>query len=236
MDKVNFVVCYHTRPGKFKREDIFNLEAQVNRWAGNKVNFFCFTNDTKTHQFPNYIPIARTQRDGNLSVPESLRMMGPTIFVGLDTIITAPIDELIDLALNCPEKTVYMTHVVKLPNDQGRLFCNGVMIWNGDLSWIYDDFNYEWVIRHSKVNNLFEQDYTSAMLIKNGYEILPLQKYVKGIYHISYELRELGFVRPDDCKVVVFQGDYTPRNMAVKHKWIRKTLGLPNLKKEMVFA
>lgn len=201
MNKVKYVCVYKTGP-KFTAEYVHRLKGMVDRQGKGRFEFVCLTDHVILLEQESWaIPLERPQHEGWWSLPEKFRINGPVIFSGLDTIIMDDITGLADIALNCDKQDVYMIHPFRIPNKFNRLFANGMMAWNGDLSYMYEDYNYKMAAKDFPL----EQDYTSAMLIKSGKNIKVLQHAFPGIHSYKVTLNK-GNPQPD-TKVVLFHGE-----------------------------
>ena len=162
---------------------------------------------------PGYQPLYNCW-PGWWSVIELFRLTGPVIVTGLDTLIVKNIDRLGELALTCPEDVFYMSRPQPKAARRGEKWCSGIMIWNGDWSWLYHKFDYE---THSKKYKL-EQRYTAHMLsLKRRVKIRAVQDYFDG--YTSYK-NDCKRGLPAGAKVVLFHGK--PRPHECKAKWVKK--------------
>lgn len=218
--KVKFVIVYKTGP-KFTAESIHLLKRQVEHYDRNdEFEFLCVTDHEgllKDH--PEWtLELERKNVEGWWCLPEKFRIEGPVMFTGIDTIICGDLAPFAKLARECPrpeeDKVVYMIHPFRIPNHFNRLYANGIMVWNGNHDWFYHDYDYDM----AKTKFPLEQDYTSAMFIKNGYNIRVLQHAVPGIYSWKASLNRSMDAPPEDTCVLLFHGKEKPH--LFKDGWI----------------
>lgn len=91
------------------------------------------------------------------------------------------------------------------------------MVWNGDWSAIYDEFQKAPAKNMIKFKKGGEQAYSSDWLTRNQFDIRVIQDVIPGIYSYKYHCRtEL----PDDARLVMFHGK--PRPHEAKANWIKE--------------
>lgn len=206
-------VCVYGMGEKFGPRYVLNLKSAVERHGNGRFEFVCLTNDKRLFGESWAIPLLRPRQQGWWVLPEKFRITGPVVFSGLDTLILDDISPLADLALECPEDEVYMIHPFRLPNKGNRVFANGMMVWNTDLTYMFEDYDYT-----VAAGCVLEQDYTSAMLIKSGKDIRVLQKRFPGIHSWKVTLNR-GAPRPD-TKIVLFHGNPGVHQLQ-KKQWVK---------------
>lgn len=197
--------CVLKLGGDYLPEHVRLLAAQVKRHTSVDHEFVCFTDSIE------HIPGVRSIRlennwPGWWSVPEVFRCDGPTVVVGVDTMITGNIDQLFQIANNCEKNEFWMIHSFRIP----RRTISGIMVYNHDWSWLYKEFDYEKVSKQLRG----EEDYTLSKLKERGIKPKILQREFQGIYSWKRNCRK-GI--PEDCKVLVFHGH--PRPFEVPELW-----------------
>lgn len=201
MTRVKYVCVYRTGP-KFNPEYVYRLKRMVERHGEGQFDFVCLTNHPgllKNEEWA--VALLKPEHKGWWCLPEKFRITGPVVFSGLDTIFLKSITPFIDVALNCPKNDVYMIHPFRIPNKYNRLFANGMMVWNGDLTYMYEDYDYVMADKDFPL----EQDYTSAMLIKSGKNIRVVQHAVSGIHSFKVDLKQGGPRK--NTRIVIFHGE-----------------------------
>lgn len=214
MTQVKFVCVYRTGP-KFTPEYVHRLKSMVDRQGKGRFDFVCLTDHPDVLATEDWaVALLRPEHEGWWCLPEKFRITGPVVFSGLDTIFMGDITNFADLALNCLEKEVYMIHPFRIPNRANRLFANGMMAWNGDLSYMYEKYDY-------KMARAFplEQDYTSGMLIKSGKNIKVIQHEIPGVHSFKVDLMK-GPPRRN-TKVVIFHGEPGVHKLLDKN-WVKE--------------
>jgi hypothetical protein len=142
------------------------------------------------------------------AVPEVFRQMGPTVVMGLDTVLNGNIDDLFRIAQKSDPSEFWMIRAFHPRND----YASGIMVYNGDFRFIYEGFNLERAMAdHGRSG---EQEHTKVQLRARGIRIRALQEIFPGIY--SYK-RHCRHRVPKDCRVVLFHGK--PRPWEIKGLW-----------------
>lgn len=212
MNKVKFLIVYKTGP-KFTPESIHLLRRQVEHYdKNNEFEFLCITDHKALLlDYPEWtLELERKNVEGWWCLPEKFRVKGPVMFAGIDTVICGDLAPFAKLARACPkpedDKTVYMIHPMRFPNKYHRLYANGIMLWNGLHDWFYEGYDY----KVAATKYPLEQDYTSARLIENGYNIKVLQHEIAGIYSWKAHLAKSMAEPPKDACVILFHGKEKP--------------------------
>ena len=216
-EKVKFVCCYRTGP-KFNPEHIYKLKKQVSRHSRGQLQFTCLTNHPSLISEDWAIALERPEKKGWWCLTEKFRITGPVVFSGLDTIVLGSLLPFVDLAksISPEDKTVYMIHPFRFPNKYYRLYANGMMVWNGDLSAIYNEYNYD--VANDRY--VLEQDYTSAQLIERGYNIRVLQNEITGIESFKRTCNK--GAPPKGARIVLFHGKPGVEEVAATQEWAKK--------------
>ncbi len=197
--------CVLKLGGDYIVEHVRLLAAQVRAFTTIDFDFICFTDYPGLIDGVITIPLENNW-PGWWSVPEVFRNVGPTIVVGVDTMIRGNIDGLFKIAIDSTENDFWMIRAFRPPVRT----ISGIMVWNGDWSWLYKKFNYELISRQLRG----EEDYTNQQLKRLGVTPKVLQDSFPGIY--SYKRHCLGGI-PADCSVLVFHGK--PRPFDVPELW-----------------
>lgn len=207
MDKVTFVCVYKTGP-KFTPEAIHLLRRQVMHYGGGHFNFLCITDhEALLRDYPEWtLELERKDVEGWWCLPEKFRITGPVMFTGIDTVICGDLSPFADVARACPQDVVYMIHPFRIPNKFNRLYANGIMLWNGNHKWFYDEYDYAM----ARIDFPLEQDYTSAMFIKHNYNIRVVQKAVDGVLSWKVSMERSMEAPPEGTRVVLFHGKEKP--------------------------
>jgi hypothetical protein len=159
---------------------------------------FCFYCLTDTPTEPWHIPMQTTWH-GWWSVLELYRFTGPTILVGLDTLLCADLRPFTDLALLCKPTEIYGISDFYSP----RNWANGVMVWNGDHRNLVADFDPKTV----KVRG--DMDYTHKSMIENG--ITPMKMEGMGIHSYKRDIRDAKVpINKEQANIICWHGKPRP--------------------------
>ena len=208
MDKVKFVIVYKTGP-KFNKQSIYLLRNQVLRYdTGNDFEFLCITDHKELlAEHPEWtLELERKDVKGWWCLPEKFRITGPVMFTGIDTVICGDLAPFARVARACVQDEVYMIHPFRIPNRFNRLYANGVMLWNGNHKWLYDNYDYAM----AEESFPLEQDYTSAMFIKHNYNIKVVQKAVDGVVSWKVSMERSMEAPPKGTRIMLFHGKQKP--------------------------
>ena len=75
--------------------------------------------------------------------------------------------------------------------------------WNGDWSWLYDEFDFE---KESKLHR-GDENYQIDALLAKGVDLTAIQEYFEGICSYKRHVRK-GLVK--DPGIIIFHGDPKP--------------------------
>ncbi len=197
--------CLYRTGGDYKEEHVEALQKQVAKHATTEHKFVCYTD--AEFNIPGVI-CRKLEKNypGWWSVAELFRNIGPTVVTGLDTIIWNNIDDLFHLCLDSSESDFWMMHGFRNRKET----ISGIMMWNGDWSWLWKEYKYPEVKR--RFNG--DQDYTTAKLKERKISPRIVQHEFKGVY--SWK-RHCGNGIPKDCSVLVFHGK--PRPFDLPNLW-----------------
>jgi hypothetical protein len=212
---INFV-CVLKESEEFTPQTVELLYNQVKRNVSDSY-FICFS-DSDDVVCDELRPLT-DDLPGWWSIMEAFQCEGPVIFVGLDTVITSNIDELCNYIEEMPEDEFMMIRKLDVQNRRNEATWNakgwasGIMGWNGDVSWIYKEFDYA-RDEHLKM----EQKYTSQKLIERNMNVTCAQDVMDGVYSYKWNCSNK---LPRDSKIVLFHG--LPRPADVKElEWMQK--------------
>lgn len=208
-------VCVYKRGPNFSPDYVFNLKSMVDRHSKGKLEFVCLTDHPEVLENDWAIALERPDKQGWWCLPEKFRITGPVIFSGLDTIIVDSLKPFMDLAKKVDKKTVYMIHCFRFPNRCNRLYANGMMVWNTDLTELYEQYQY----KIAATQYPLEQDYTSAQLIERGFNIKVLQHDVSGIE--SFKRTCDKSTPPVGARVILFHGKPSVKEVARTQQWAK---------------
>lgn len=211
IEKIMLTFCVVLKSGgDYIPEDPIILSRQVYRHMTVPHRFVCLTDMDVQDDYVEAIPLKHGW-PGWWSLVETFRMTGPVIVTGLDTLIVNDINPLAELALTCPPDVFYMTKP-QLPGlRKGKKMNSGVMMWNGDWSWLYKQFKPQYISRFG-----MEEKYTEWQLVRNKIRVWLLQDYFTGFYSYKLTVKPMGM--PQDARIVAFHGKPRPRQ--VDDPWV----------------
>ncbi len=198
--------CVLRLGGDYIPEHVQFLAAQVKANTIINHDFVCYTDYKGEIPGVKSIPLINDW-PGWWAVPEVYRTVGPTVVVGVDTVIHGNIDGLFRIAQGSKPDEFWMIRAFRPP----ARTISGIMAWNGDWSWLYDEFDYEKQSRNLRG----EEDYTNLQLKKRGIQPKAIQDVYPFVYSWKRHCQKQGI--PASCKVLVFHGK--PRPHEVPEIW-----------------
>lgn len=197
--------CVLKSGGDYLPEHVIVLAKQIKKFTTIPYRFVCYT-DCKIPGI-HTIPLLKAY-PGWWSVPEVFRHRGPTVIMGIDTVIQGSLDSLFQLALDSSPQDFWMIRAFNIRNK----YASGIMVYNGDWSYIWDSFDYEAAI--TKFAKGGEQDHTKDCLRRRGITPRIIQNKISGIYSYKHHCKKR---IPNDCRVMLFHGK--PRPFEVPRIW-----------------
>lgn len=206
------VGCILRTGGDYLVDHVGALNYSLNRHAKGNAELVCFTDvpEQVRDLGVKAIPLINNW-PGWWSVPEVFRLTGPTVVVGLDTVFVREIDALLQVAIDSLPSEFWMIRNL----GKGRGPASGIMVWNGDWSWLYEEFNYKESIRKGLRG---DENYTLQALASRGMKPRILQDVYSDFCSYKQSIQGTGTF-PDDVAVVVFHGK--PRPHEIFPSWRR---------------
>jgi hypothetical protein len=139
-----------------------------------RFKFYCIT-DTPSEDW--HVPM-RTKWTGWWSVLEAYRFCGPTILVGLDTLICDSLKPFTDLAMSCEPNAIYGIHDFLRPK-----WSDGVCIWNGDHRVVAECFDQERSVQRPADHKTIwgVMDFSATEMVNLGIDRRYLDDLIPGI-------------------------------------------------------
>ena len=119
--------------GIYDSKHVIKIKEMLSKHTKIPYEFVCVT-DLKSNEYKT-IELS-FDLEGWFSKMELFKIVGPCLYLDLDTIITNNIDSIIENCLN--QKTDLIT--LKDPAQLGDFIGSGLMFWNNDLNCIFDTF------------------------------------------------------------------------------------------------
>jgi hypothetical protein len=214
------VGCILRTGGDYTADHVGALDYSLKRHSYGEAQLVCFTDipDQVQALGVQAIPLERND-PGWWAVPEVFRLLGPVVVVGLDTVFVRDIRPLLQVARESTTDDFWMIRNL----GKGTGPSSGIMVWNGDWKWLFDEFDYKTVSKRLRG----DENWTIEALASRGIKPRILQKEYHGMKHggpvdgiFSYKQDVRGKLSmPDDAFVIVFHGK--PRPHEVFHAWRR---------------
>lgn len=211
---VNFIVPLRVS-AEYKPLHAKLMQHMVQRHLCYDHRFLCVTDD----QTLSFGLTLQENWPGWWCTTEMFRVKGTCIATGLDSVIVSDITELALIAKSLKSNEVVMLRPFGPPDK----YASGIMMWNGDLSFIYETMKRDpqkWIKRFYR-----EQRFTSHVLLEKGYKIIYAQDVCNGFYSYKHHIRKSNNqeVLPEDAKMIIFHGQPRPFDRKVAHlPWIKE--------------
>ena len=199
------VGCVLRSGGDYLPDHVAALNYSLKRHCCGEAELLCYTDQVKEVESLGVKAIPLVRNDpGWWAVPEVFRTIGSTVVIGLDTVFVRDIRPLLQIAREAAYNQFYM--IRNLGKGQGP--ASGVMAWNGDWKWIFDEFNYRLVKNRLRG----DENWTLEALASRGLKPSILQDEYDGICSYKLDVRGRMYM-PDDAAVVVFHGKPRPHEI-----------------------
>ena len=219
------VVCVYRPGGAYTAEYVRRLRSAVARNLRTNHRFICLTDRRDPSHIPGHLDLLHPEWPGWWSKIEAFRIVGPTIYLDLDTVIVGDLGALALWAIN--------------PSNDGRLGMirdfytgipqTGVLAWNGDMMSLFREFRAEadglggWTSGQGRVCPAFnaegkryhgDADWTR----EHAWNIAFLTGEVGGI--VSYKVHVAGRSIPEGASIVCFHGTPRPHEVLPMPDWM----------------
>ena len=201
------VVCVLRSGGDYDETYVLALYYAVLRHLTVPFEFLCLS-DVEVH-CPS-VPL-NNEWQGWWSKIEVFELTGAVLYLDLDTVIMGSLDPLAEAILNMPSKQFLMLRALH----PKRQWASGVMGWNGDFNFLYNQFNYGKCSKSFK----WDQHYIINKLLYSNISIKCIQDYQSGMYSYKRFCRGNGHP-PDDTTIIYFHG--RPRPHECSEPWIKE--------------
>lgn len=181
------------------------LREHVSYWSDSR--FICLT-DIDLPSI-NTLPL-KDGLPGWWSKIEIFKIMGPVVYIDLDTIIVDSLDPLVEGVKNLHLNQFMMLQAF----NRREKWASGIMGWKGNWSWLHEVFN-------PKTMNGYRRDqrYIKRALLARGVNIRAVQDDLSGVY--SYKHHCTGEL-PPDARVICFHGKPRPDDVRHEHEWCQR--------------
>lgn len=154
---------------------------------------------------------------------ELFKLVGKVLYFDLDTVILHNIDYMFELTNRLATNEFIGIKSFNPTRNQKEetIFASGIMAWNGDFRFVYDNFDYHKEKIGLGKGRMRDQDYISRELRARNIKIKFWQDEMGGIYSYKNHCKE-GL--PASARVVCFHGH--PRPHEVMHlDWVKENWG-----------
>lgn len=200
-------VCVLKSGGDYDVEYVFALRRALRKhipdWKDTRL--ICLT-DLQIPTTLSSLPL-RDGLPGWWSKIEAFRIIGPVIYIDLDTIILGSLDPLI-----VATKSLMGDFIMLKSFNVREKWASGIMAWKGNWSWLYTQFD-----PRQMAGLKWDQRYIKGALLRKDVSIRAVQDYQHGVYSYKHHCRE---ELPKDASIVCFHGK--PRPIDVEDEWRRK--------------
>lgn len=235
-NKLN-VICVYKSGGDFTEKYVYALYNACWKYIQQDFVFYCFTDvankvqASSPEEYTIYcVPLEHPEREGWWNKFEIFRIKGKCLYLDLDTVLVGGMERFIScIDWLTSEEFIGVKAFNPMRNRrEATKFNSGVMAWNGNFSFVQEQFNYR--RDSSNLKYCGDQDRISEILRNNYIDILYWQDLVPGLYSYKRHLRGRAESLPHDAAIICFHG--TPRPEKVKHlvwmeeNWVGYTAGV----------
>ena len=199
------IACVLKSGGEYKPEHVSYLYKQLKEAISIPFQFVCLSDIDFSLEKGILLPL-KNNWPGWWSKIELFQFPGCTIYFDLDTMFYNSLDNFVKTVCDSGDQSFWMLKSF-LPPTRGL---SGIMAWNGDYRFIYDNFEYE---KHSNQSK-GDQGYVRNQMKKSTFPISFVQDSLEGVY--SWKRNCKGTV-PGNCTALVFHGK--PRPWQVSQLW-----------------
>lgn len=215
------IICVLRSGGDYDGDYVFRLHHMIKDNMRRKdFVFLCYTDLYKSERLTmldelpvEKIPLVRNY-PGWWSKVEIFRSVGKCLYFDLDTVILKDISFIIDVVDNELEENecvgIRAFNPIRNKNPETE-FNSGMIAWNGDLRYIFDEFDYE----RDSCNKMFcgDQDYIHLKLREKKKKVYFWQDVIDGLYSYKRHIKPSGSRLPDDARIVCFHGHPRPHEI-----------------------
>jgi len=160
---------------------------------------------------------------------EVFRIMGPVLYLDLDTVLVGSIEPLLAAV-----HTLATNEIIMLRGFRDLNFASGIMGWNGDFTWLLSGLLDKMRSQRSTFSVLprgitlelgdkryrGDQNYITEALEDAGARIIAVQTVQPGIISYKHHVLRAGLPLPDDTSIVCFHGTPRPHEVLTQHDWM----------------
>lgn len=228
------IVCVLKTGGDYDKRYVFALLNACRKHINEDFELICFTDDENFLKDPDegsissqvgldkkiLFSLIRLEQGylGWWSKFEIFRNEGLNLYFDLDTVILSDLTEVINVIKGLKENEFFgMKKFNPLRWENEGMFTSGVMGWNGDFRFLYDEFD-----SIDKDKNIYhgDADVIFKMLKHRNIQIKYLQDEFKGLYSYKWHCK---VAVPTDAKIICFHGKPRPHQVEylpfVKENW-----------------
>lgn len=197
--------------GIYKPEHVKMLYDQCQKYGSN-TEFICISDDSNV---PGYLPMKNNWPTWWGKI-ETFLIQGPVLYLDLDTIVINDLKPIFDVINK--NKFICLRDFYKDVNMQ-RTVGSGVMAWNGDMKFIYDEFekNPEKNMAECTTTRWWgDQGFIEKCVRGQLYwqDLVP-RKIVSWKVHCKYDI-------PSDAHIIAFHGKPKPWDEVVTKRMVQK--------------
>lgn len=229
------IICVLKTGGDYDKRYVFNLLNACKRNINEDFAFKCFTDDEAflkdpdegallNHTFSKHrilFSLIRLEKkySGWWSKLEIFRNKGLNLYFDLDTVILFDLSEIINIVKGLGEYDFLgMKKFNPARWENEGMFTSGIMGWNGDFRFMFDDFSYHDALNNPLVHG--DADIIFKMLRHRNIQVRYIQDNFKGLYSYKWHCRSK---LPEDAKVICFHGKPRPHQVEylsfIKENW-----------------
>ena len=233
------IATVYKKGGEYDISYVTKLAAGIEAHLKVPHIFICLSDESEKNigisEIPNhYVVPLRHNWPGWWAKMELFSLQGPLLYIDLDTVVTGSIDNLAKWILDNPGPLVMLRGFYK--GDQ----CSGIMGWNGNIKWIFDQFQMNFgnqAVYEKQKNGISmivgnkqyrgDQDWLRELHRQRHDQvtIVMAQDVMKGIYSYKVDVKLNGGKLPADARIVCFHGQPRPADVKPQPEWMKEHWG-----------
>ena len=207
------ISCVLKSGGDFNWDHVRRLKSQLDRHLTLDSELFVLSDLMMPEDLVEQncqLVLLKNNWSGWWSKIELFRVFHKTFYLDLDTVLVGNLNHIVS----------YPHRFTALRGFYGRAFGSGLMAWNGNYEFIYNDFRFfnpQATMNYHRRRKEGDQEFIGARVK----EFKIFQNQFQGQI-ISYKLDVMGKELPKNAKIVCFHGK--PRIQDVRESWLEQEL------------
>jgi hypothetical protein len=198
------IILVYEPGGDFDKDDVLNMKQQLADCVNEPFEYVIISSDKSVATIVPDNPLVSWWCKLNM-----FSIKGPCLYIDLDVVLLRNIDDVINVIKDLTDKQIMMltpfSEFLKI-NIVGENFSTSIMGWNGDMSYILNNFTRE------QLGVVGDQEYVSRMVYEHGIEVIRVDSIVKVVSWPEYK-----HLRCDRPHIINFYSNPRPRKLGLPY-------------------